>query len=611
MEDNPTRTRIFALLIVAALGILILRLAQLQLIDTEKYAGESRNNAIRVSRVLPGRGSIYDRNGDLMVDNEPAYTLQITPRYFSDENIPLLSELLSLPDSVIQSRVLAAREWSVFRPSTLARGISFDVLARVLELQNVLDGITYEVDQKRQYLGPARASHVLGYVREITRSQLNRRRDENYRPGDLIGQSGIEQHYETMVRGQLGRSLNMVDKRGQIIDSFLDGSENESPTSGLDLHLTIDAELQAFAEELFVNKRGAIVALDPWTGEILVMHSAPDFDLNMFSKPMTDADVEYLFENPEKPMFNRAIQMVQAPGSTFKPLMALLALENGVITENSTVTCNGYHPRGGPGVFRCLAVHGSLAVEDALAKSCNTFFFEMMRRVDVESLNKHAAKFGLGVKPPTDIPGAATGLVPDSAYYDKRYPGWNLGQSMSLGVGQGEIQASPLQLARYVSAIGNGGTLVSPHIVRVARDKETGEHVQLEDRSTSQINIDPRYFELVKKGMSRVISETSYWLQIPGVTMAGKTGTAQNSRGEDDSVFVMFAPIDNPRIAIATLVENAGYGSTTAGPIASLVAELFLNGEIAASRREWVRRIIEDTRSAPITSGRTITQAVQ
>jgi len=256
-------------------------------------------------------------------------------------------------------------------------------------------------------------------------------------------------------------------------------------------------------------------------------------------------------------------------------------------------------------------VHGSLAVEDALAKSCNTFFFEMMRRVDVQSLNKHAAKFGLGVKPPTDIPGAATGLVPDSAYYNKRYPGWNLGQSMSLGVGQGEIQASPLQLARYVSAIGNGGTLVSPHIVRVARDKETGEHVQLEDRSTSQININPRYFELVKKGMSRVISETSYWLQIPGVTMAGKTGTAQNSRGEDDSVFVMFAPVDNPRIAIATLVENAGYGSTTAGPIASLVAELFLNGEIAASRREWVRRIIEDTRSAPITSGRTITQAVQ
>jgi penicillin-binding protein 2 len=611
MDDNPLRTRIFAILICAALGILMLRLAKLQIVDTEAYAGESRNNAIRVSRILPGRGSIYDRNGVLMVDNEPAYTLQVTPRYFDDENIPLLAEMLSIPDSTIRTRVQSAREWSVFRPSTLARGIPFDVLARVVEKGDVLAGVSYEVDQKRQYLSPARASHALGYVREITSEQLGNHEEENYRPGDLIGQSGIEQQYEEVVRGQLGRSLNMVDKRGQVIESFLDGSEDEAPESGLDLHLTLDTELQAFAEELFVNKRGAIVAMDPWTGDILVMHSAPDYDLNVFSRPMTDEDVEYLFQNPENPMFNRSIQMVQAPGSTFKPLVALMSLQEEAITEHSTVTCNGYHPRGGPGVFRCLAKHGSISVEEAIAKSCNTFFFDMMRRVDVQTLSNYAHQFGLGLKPPTDIPGAATGTIPDSAYYDKRYPGWNLGQTMSLGVGQGEIQASPLQLARYISAIGNGGTLVSPHIVRVARDRVTGEHVQLEDRSTSQVDINPRYFELVKKGMTRVISETSYWLQIPGVESAGKTGTAQNSRGEDDSVFIMFAPVDNPRIAIAALVENAGYGSTSAGPIASLVAELYLNGEIAPSRQEWIRRIIEDTRSAPIPDNRTLTQAGQ
>jgi len=599
MEDNPTRTRIFAILIFAVLGVLMLRLAQLQLIDTEDYAGESRNNAIRVSRILPGRGAIYDRNGVLMVDNEPAYTLQVTPRYFDDEKISLLAELLSIPDTTLRSRVQEAREWSVYRPSRLARGISFDVLSRILENRDALDGITYEVDQKRQYMSKARATHVLGYVREITGRQLSQRGGQNYRPGDLIGQSGIEEVYEDVVRGNLGRQVSTVDKRGQVIDSFLDGSEDESPISGMDLYLTIDTELQEFAESLFVNKRGAIVALDPTNGEILVMHSAPDYDLNVFSRPMSDEDVDYLFDNPANPMFNRAVQMVQAPGSTFKPLIALIALQTGGITEHTKVTCRGYHPRGGPGVFRCLDVHGSISVEEAITKSCNTFFFDMMRHVDVQSLSTYAHQFGLGEFPPIDLPSLSSGTIPDSAYYNRRYPRWNLGQSMSLGVGQGEIQVSPLQLARYFSVIGNGGTLVSPHLVRIARNPATGERLELEKREGTKVNIDPRYFELVKKGLVRVIKETSYWLQIPGVESAGKTGTAQNSRGEDDSVFVMFAPADNPRIAIATLVENAGYGSTTAGPIASLVAELYLNGEIAPSRMSWIKRILE-TRSAPI-----------
>lgn len=605
MEDNPTRTRIFAILIFAALGILMLRLAKLQLIDTEEYAGESRNNAIRLSRVLPGRGAIYDRNGVLMVDNEPAYTLQITPRYFNDASIPFLAELLSVPDSTVRQRVHEAREWSAFRPSRLARGISFDVLGRIVENRDRLDGITYEVDQKRQYLSNARATHVLGYVREISARQLGRNEDQKYRPGDLIGQSGVEEMYEEVVRGQLGRKVSMVDKRGQIIESFLDGSEDEAPISGMDLYLTIDTELQAFAESLFVNKRGAMVALDPSNGEILVMLSAPDYDLDVFSRPMSPEDVQYLFNNPAKPMFNRAVQMVQAPGSTFKPLIAMIALQIGGITEHSLVNCKGYHPRGGPGVFRCLAAHGSVSVEEAITKSCNTFFFDMMRHVDVESLSRYAHQFGFGERPPLDLPFLATGTIPDSAYYNERYPGWNLGQSMSLGVGQGEIQASPLQLARYMATIGNGGTLVSPHLVRLARNPVTGERLDLGNRQTRRVDINPRYIEIVKTGLKRVIKETSYWLQIPGIESAGKTGTAQNSRGEDDSVFIMFAPADNPRIAIAVLVENAGFGSTTAGPIASLVAELYLNGEIAPGRMPWVTRVLGN-RSEAIPDSETI-----
>lgn len=595
MEEYRTRTRLFVFLICAILGVLTLRLFKLQIIDTLAYSGESRNNAVRERRVLPARGSIFDRNGTLLVDNEPAYSLLVTPLYFNLETIPLLSELLAVPDSVISQGIQKARNWNSYRTSLLVRGISFDVLSRILENYHRLPGISYEVDQKRTYRTRLRASHVLGYVRQISDTDLNARRDEGYQLGDLIGQSGLERSYERTVRGKLGSELNLVNRYGQIIEPFLDGSEDVASESGLNLHLTIDHDMQVLAESLFVNKRGAAVALDVNTGEILTMVSAPDYDLDIFSKALKPETWAYLTSSSEKPIFNRATSSLLPPGSTFKPFIAMMALEEGVITPSSTFHCAGYHPRGGPGMFRCLHVHGNIAVEDAIRESCNTFFFEMMKRINVNAFSRYAHAFGFGQLAALDIHEQGSGLIPDSAYYNRVYSeGWNVGTPMSLGVGQGDMGVTPLQLARYIAAIANGGTLVTPHLVRYTEHPLTGLVESVTFSEPSKINISPRYFDIVRRGLRGVMIETSPWLEIPGVPSAGKTGTAQNSRGEDDSVFVMFAPLDDPQIAIAVIVENIGFGSMSAGPIASFMAEQYLTGGISPTRNWLFKHVLEN-----------------
>lgn len=604
MEEYRTRKRLFVFLICTVLGILMLRLFKLQIVDTSAYSGESRNNAVRERRILPARGSIFDRNGTLLVDNEPAYSLLVTPLYFNPETIPLLAELLVLPDSVISHGVQKARQWNSFRTSLLVRGISFDVLSRILENYHRLPGISYEVDQKRLYRTRLRASHVLGYVRQISDTDLKSRRDEGYQLGDLIGQSGLERSYERTVRGELGSELNLVNRYGQIIEPFLDGSEDIASVSGLNLHLTIDHDMQVLAESLFVNKRGAAVALDVHTGEILTMVSAPDYDLDIFSKALKPETWRYLTTSGEKPIFNRATSSLLPPGSTFKPFIAMMALESGAITPSSTFHCAGYHPRGGPGMFRCLHVHGTIAVERAITESCNTFFFEMMKRIDVNTFSRYAHAFGFGQLATLDIREQGTGMIPDSAYYNRVYSeGWNVGTPMSLGVGQGDMGVTPLQLARYIAAIANGGTLVSPHLVLSTEHPLTGEIQFVTPEPASKIDISPRYFEIVRRGLRGVLTETSPWLEIPGIPSAGKTGTAQNSRGEDDSVFVMFAPLDDPQIAIAVMVENIGFGSMSAGPIASFMAEQFLTGSISPTRN-WLFQQVLENESEPLPESR-------
>ena len=595
LDEHRLRVRLFSAIILVVLGLLGVRLAWLQLVDAREFRDTSRQNAIRERRVQPARGALYDRAGTLLVDNEPTYTITLTPRYFDASKTGLLAELLDVPDSLVAAELAEAKRWSPFKPSRSFREVSPEALGRVVENLYLLPGVAYEVEHKRRYHAPARAAHAVGYVREIAARELERRREEGYRPGDLVGKTGLERTYEEALRGELGRELKLVNVHGLEVTSFRDGAEDSPPTSGYDLHLTLDARVQALAESLFVNKRGGAVALDPNTGELLALVSHPDFDPALFSQTVDRETWAYLNESPERPMYNRATQSMQPPGSTWKPLMALLALEEGVISPDTRLYCGGGHPLGRGRSLRCMHVHGSIGIEEAIQESCNTFFFELMMRTDVETLRRYAHRFGFGVRAETDVGEQAPGLIPDSAYFDRLAPrGWGPGWTISLGIGQGNMGATPFELAQFTAVVGAGGLKHPPHLVRELRHAETGEVVRPDLPEPERLPIDRRFFEIVRDGMRRVMERgTGRGVQIPGIPSGGKTGTAQAGPGrEDNSVFILFAPYDDPQIAVAVQVENAGYGSVAAGPIASLMAELYLTGEIAEERRWLVERTL-------------------
>jgi penicillin-binding protein 2 len=363
--------------------------------------------------------------------------------------------------------------------------------------------------------------------------------------------------------------------------------------SGYDLYLTLDSKVQALAESLFVNKRGGAVAIDPRTGGLIALVSKPDYDPRIFSKKISPETWKYLTESPDKPMFNRATQSGVMPGSTWKPFMALMALEEGLITENTVITCTGGYRLGGR-LFRDHAghAHGPITVKQAIQHSCNTFFFTLMMRTDVNTFHHWATAFGFGKSEAADLTEQSSGLIPDSAYYNRAYPrGWTSGYSINLGIGQGDMLVTPLQLARYIASIANRGTLVTPHLVHELRHPETGETMVPERDPARTVPVHPDHFEVVKQGMRLVMEKgTGVSAQVPGISSGGKTGTAQNPHGKDHSVFVLFAPLDDPQIAIAVLVENGGFGATQAAPIASLMAEQYLTGQIIPQRIPMITR---------------------
>ncbi len=604
MDEYRVRVRIFIGIIVVVLGILGLRLAQLQLLDVEEYAGESRSNAIKERRVYPARGAIFDQHGILMVDNKPSYTITITPRMFEPKNIPLLAELLEVPDSLVVARYEQARARSRYQAHKAFREVPFDIFSRVVENLYRLPGVSYEEEFSRRYHTKATAAHALGYIREITDRELSALSDRGYRQGDLIGKSGIERTYEAYLRGRLGAELKLVNVHGLEVKSYQDGRHDIQPLSGYNIYLGIDSEVQALAESLFVNKRGGAVALDPNSGAIIAMVSMPDFDPGLFAQSVDPETWAYLNNSPDKPLYNRATMNMLPPGSTWKPFMALMSLQEGNITPDTYITCPGYHPFGRGRMFRDMAVHGRIAVREALRRSCNTFFFEMMMRVDVNTFSKYAHMFGFGENAPTDIGEQTPGLIPDSAFFFDRWgpAGLKPGFTLSLGIGQGNMGVTPLQLANYVSAIANKGTLYPPHLVTRLEHPETGEVYYPALPAPRKIPIEERHFDVVREGMRMVMEAgTGYWVQIPNIPSAGKTGTAQSPRGKDDSVFIMFAPYDDPQIAIAVQVENAGFGATAAAPIASFMAEQYLTGRISDDPyRQGRLRALLDVRSDPL-----------
>ena len=615
-DDARTRFHVFTGLVIGLVVFLGGRLVQMQIIDQEQYQTEAAGNAIETKIVRPARGYIFDRNGLLLVDNETTMSVTVAPRYFDTADLPLIAELAGLPLEEVQARYDKIVERSAYQEDVLLENVPFWTFARLQENQYQLRGVNFREDQQRRYHGDARLTHALGFVNEIGEEELAEMREQGYMLGDRIGKSGIEAEYEPVLRGRVGRAFVLRNVHGMEVERYEGGEQDVAPESGFALTLAVDATVQALAESLFVNKRGGAVMMDAKTGGIISMVSAPDFDLSIYRDGFTQAEVDFLYRNPEQPDFNRATQTALPPGSTWKPFMAAIALQEGMIDENTTLFCGGGYVLGR--LYRCHGgSHGNIAVRDAIRVSCNTFFFRLMNdtfvnelhpggiRMDLDRWGDWAHRFGFGQLAPLDIPNQNTGLIPDSSYYDRVFPaGWGPGYTVNLGIGQGNMGTSPLQLARYTAAIGNGGTLVTPHLVMAQTDPETGVTTTPSRRRPQQIPIEPRNFQVVREGMEAVVAAgTARRAQIPAygdfaeILVAGKTGTAENPRGKDHAVFIAYAPVDDPQVAVGVIVENAGFGSTTAAPIASLMIEQYFRGQIASPQRNALIPFVRAQRS--------------
>ena len=465
--------RVLKIIIIAGFIFLLGRLFQLQYIYGDLYGKEAEENSIRNVPKVPIRGYIFDRKGTLLVDNRPSYTVMLTPIDFDKKNLPLLSAILSMPEADILAKVEKGKRYNRFIPTRIKRDISFGELSMLEEHGKKLSGVEIQMEAKRFYPSTSRSSHMLGYAKEISDVQLEKNK-EYYQPGDPIGSSGLEAMYEKFLRGEKGWEFITQNAKGQIIGTFDNGKHDIPPEDGRDLHLAIDADVQAMAESLLANQRGAVVAIDPRNGGIIAMASKPDYDLSDFSG-VTPPDVwNSLNTDPDKPLFNRATLTRYPPGSTFKMLLALTALEKGVINENWKVTCTGAY-RFGNKIFHCEHVHGSVNVVEAIHRSCNVFFYQLMLKVGFDDWTEMGKQFGFGQLTGIDIMEENPGLLPSTEYYDRVHGKgkWTQGYLISLGIGQGEVGVSPLQMANYAAMLANKGHYYQPHIVSSIYNRKT------------------------------------------------------------------------------------------------------------------------------------------
>lgn len=558
------------------------RLYQLQMIYRDEYGEKSKENSVRTIPREPVRGYMYDRTGRLVVDNRPAFTVTIMPFEFDKHNIDYLASILALEPGFIRERLEKGEAFSRFVPVKIKRDVDFRTLSSIEENRERLSGVDYQVESKRVYTTNAHATHVLGYTKEISETQLQAHVGD-YLPGDVIGSSGLEARYEEALRGQKGAEFSTVNVRGQVIGRFESGKSDVPPIEGNDLILTMDFGLQAFAESLMADKRGALVALDAHDGGILAIVSKPDYDLSMFSG-VTSADLWRVLNTDEAaPMFNRATLSRYPPGSTFKMVLVAAALERKIVSPTWRITCGGSF-RVGKKIFKDLHVHGSVDMIEAIQKSCNVYFYQLMMKTGLDNWSHYGEEFGFGQLTGIDVTEENPGLLPSTEYMDKKYGtgGWTKGYLPSLGIGQGDVGVTPLQAACYCVALATMGEYYQPHLVAATVNKLTHMTDSLTFPSRT-ISLAPDTWRVIREGMRRVVEEpggTGSLARVKGIQVAGKTGTAQNPPYPDHGWFVGFAPFEHPKIAIAALIENAGFGGTAAAPVVGMCIERYLYGRL-------------------------------
>jgi penicillin-binding protein 2 len=584
---------VIALIVLASL-LLIIRLFVIQVVKNS-YRLSADNNVLRYVTQYPARGLIYDRNGKLIVYNQAAYDLMVIPAQTSKQiDTTAFCNLLGITNEIFRERMKAAINYSRKAPSVFLKQISNETYAAFQEKLFLYPGFEVQPRTLRKYSLPV-ASHILGYVSEVDEAII--RKEPYYKPGDYIGKSGIEESYEKELRGRRGVKIFLVDVFSRIKGSYAEGNLDTMAVQGSDVTSSIDLTLQAYGEELMKNKRGSIVAIEPSTGEVLALISAPNYDPGLLVGRIRSENYAKLLSDTVQPLFNRALMASYPPGSTFKPINGLIGLQEGVISPETLFAChNGY-------LFVTCHSHSSpLALIGAIQNSCNAYFCQTFRRV-LENpryntltdayikWRQYLTEFGFGNKLGTDFVNELTGFIPSPGYYDKYYGKnrWKALTIISMGIGQGEVGTTPLQLANMTATIANRGYFYTPHIV-----KSVGAEHAIDQRfiTKHQISIDTSNFEKIVLGMeASVTGGTSTVAALKDIIVCGKTGTAQNPHGKDHSVFIAFAPRDNPKIAIAVLVENAGFGATTAAPVASLMIEKYIKGEITNKAQE--KRIME------------------
>jgi len=595
MRQNSGQQYVFLGIVTFVSLIFLIRLFYIQVID-DKYKLSANNNVLRSVTDYPARGLVYDRNGKLLVFNEAVYDLMVTPRQVSEMDTLEFCRLLGISKEEFDKKLARARQYSRVKASVFEKQISAQTYAVLQERLFRFKGFFVQPRTLRRYPEKILA-HTLGYIGEVDDRVIQS--NPYYKQGDYIGISGVERSYEEELRGKRGVRIVMVDVHNREKGSFADGRYDTLPVSGLNLKTTIDFQLQKLGEELMRNKAGSVVAIEPSTGEILALVTNPSYDPNLMVGRERTVNYRQLMKDPLKPLFNRATQAYYPPGSTFKMVNALIALQEGIMTPNTV------YPHSfvvGSKSVKCHPHPPGVSLAAAVQYSCNPYFCNVFKSF-VDSRNfksseegyakwrEYVLSFGIGRIIGVDMPHELKGLVPSVDYYNKLYGKgrWRASTIFSLGIGQGELGVTPLQMANIVCVIANKGFYYIPHVVReIDKSKNKTRNLHLMQRT----QIDPVHFESIHDGMQQVVDAgTARVAKFGDIIICGKTGTAQNPHGKDHSLFVAFAPRQNPKIAIAVMVENSGYGSQWAAPIASLMIEKYLTDSI--TRPDLYGRMIE------------------
>jgi penicillin-binding protein 2 len=591
LDTYAVRRNIIAFIIVLVAVIFLVKLFLIQVVSTD-YTPAATNNVVRRITQYPARGLIYDRNGELLVYNQAAYDIMVNPQHLDAFDTTEFCNILKIEREYLNKKLKEAKEYSRYKPSIFLKLVSSETYARLQEKMYKFPGFFVQPRTARKYTY-SDAAHVLGYVGEVSDKMVDT--SQYYKSGDYLGISGLEKSYEKVLRGEKGVKIYLVDVHNRIKGSYSNGRYDEEAEVGTNIISTLDMDLQRYGEKLMKNKIGSIVALEPSTGEILALVSSPGYDPGLLVGRQRGNNYQKLSADTLEPLFNRGLMARYPPGSTFKVINALIGRQEGVLYPGTSYECHGGFYAGNFHMG-CHNHPSPVDLVESIKVSCNNYYAHVFKRIlqdnEFESVSKaftnwkgYLQSFGFGDKLHVDLPNEVSGFLPSVDYYNKYYGEnrWGYLNVISLSIGQGELGITPIQMANMTASIANRGYYYTPHIVKSIEGKQ---QIDERYRTKKQTMVDSVYFEEIIEGMDLAVNgepgtgATARTARVDSITVCGKTGTAENPHGKDHSIFIAFAPKDDPQIALAVYIENGGFGATWAAPTAKLMIEKYLKGAI-------------------------------